>query len=92
KKGTSFTYSSEPDVRAVDKLIRDHYSNMEKGNLEEAWLDFSALFVQSLKSKADVFKAWKHWHGVPGCENAPASAIQILANNSPSIEARVDAS
>ncbi|MFX4639496.1 hypothetical protein ABTA98_19965, partial [Acinetobacter baumannii] len=61
-------------------------------NLEEAWLDFSALFVQSLKSKADVFKAWKHWHGVPGCENAPASAIQILANNSPSIEARVDAS
>jgi hypothetical protein len=90
--GTVFDNSFNKDIRAVDTLIRKHYSYLADGKYDEAWLDFSDLFVQKLNSKEEVLKNWKTLKAIKGCENAPAAAIRFLSQTAYSIEARVDGS
>jgi serine/threonine protein kinase len=92
EKGTTFSGTVDPDVRAVDELIRNHYSNLANGHLEQAFADFSDAYIQKLKSKAQVIESWKHWNGVKGCENAPDSAIKVYQKVENNIFALVDGS
>ena len=92
EKGTVYDNAFDKDIRQVDQLVRNHYSNLANGHFEEAWNDFSDQFVQKVKSKDEMFERWKGWKGVKDCENAPDSAIQILLVSPNTVSARIDAS
>ncbi len=90
--GSKFSNDSDKDIRAVDDLIRNHYANMAAGKFDQAWQDFSELFVQKLNSKEEVLNSWKKWRGVENCDKAPASAIKFVTQTGFGIQAQIDGS